>query len=122
MAFLDDSANVKVWDSEPDNIKIFYNTPDGKTHRYHPDFYVEMKNKVGVFENYLVEIKPFSQSPWHSKPKPPKRKGTKRYNNYMNLVKTHITNALKWEAAKAWCDEHNIKFLVLTEKELGIKK
>jgi len=121
-AFLDNSANVRIWDSEPDNIKIFYHTPDLKQHRYHPDFYVEMKNKQGIYKKYLVEIKPFAQSPRHSKPKEPKRKNTKRYNNYLNLIRTHITNGLKWDAAEKWCEANDCIFLVLSEKELGITK
>ena len=120
-SFFDSSANVKAWDSEPENIVIHYKTPDGKTHRYHPDFYVEMYDNDKILKHFLVEIKPFAQSPWHCKPKEPLRKTTKAWNRYMEMCKTHITNQLKWEAAKAWCEEHNLTFLVLTEKELGIK-
>jgi hypothetical protein len=28
----------------------------------------------------------------------------------------------KWDAAKKWCDKRNYKFLILTEKELGLNK
>ncbi len=72
-------------------------------------------------KKFLVEIKPFDQSPWHTVPKEPRKKTTKAWDRYMNMMRTHITNKLKWEAAKAWCEERGITFLVLTEKELGIK-
>ena len=121
LGFLEESKNVVKWDSEPDNMILRYQTPDGAWHNYHPDFYVEMYDKKGNLNKFLVEIKPADQSPWHTKPKPPKRKTTKAINRYRMMVQTHIKNAAKWKAAKEWCDKRGIKFMVLTEIELGIE-
>ena len=45
MSYLDKHPGVLLWNSE--EIVIPYRSPiDGKMHRYFPDFYVEMINKI----------------------------------------------------------------------------
>ena len=51
---------------------------------------------------------------------PPKR-GKKREKTFINEVLTYEKNHAKWTAAKKFCEENNMKFIVLTEYELDIK-
>lgn len=109
----DDNDNVLEWASE--SIIIPYlNKADGKVHRYYTDGIVVLREKSGIFK-YVVEIKPSSQTI------PPvsgnKKKSTINYENYR-----YIQNLSKWDAAKKWCDKKGYKFLILTEKELGLRK
>jgi hypothetical protein len=60
----------------------------------------------------MIEIKPSRQS---VKPKPPKKK-TK---SYMRESFEYIKNQAKWSAAKEYCDDNNMKFKIITEKDLG---
>lgn len=108
MMQLDHDPNVVRWASE--EFSINYLSPiDKKVHRYFVDFLVEYRN--GIKE--MIEIKPFSQCI------PPKA-NTKRRNQrkLLNEMKTFEVNQAKWAAAKKFCKERNIKFKVLTEKEL----
>jgi hypothetical protein len=36
-------------------------------------------------------------------------------------VNTYAVNQSKWKAAKEWCADRMLEFIVITEKELGIK-
>ena len=122
MAFLDNNANVSKWISEPPTMTIGYKLPDGSSHRYIPDFYVEMKTKSGRTKRFLIEVKPSKQSPYHSPPpKEPKRRTTKAIANWRQALKMYITNKLKWEAAEKYCKTKGIKFMVMTEIEMHIK-
>jgi len=72
-------------------LAIQYISPkDGRQHRYFPDLLISKNNK-----KYLIEIKPASQC-------------------------QDPINIAKWTEAERFCDLHNLEFIVLTEKELGI--
>lgn len=108
---LDRNALVIEWSSE--EIIIPYISPkDGKCHRYFPDCYFAEKTSRGI-ERYIVEIKPKSQT---KPPKVPKRKTKK----YLNEIMTYSINAAKWEAARQYCDKMGFKFIIATEKEVGV--
>lgn len=112
MVYLDTHPDVLSWASE--EMFIPYRSPlDGKVHRYFPDFLVKKRNAQGITETLLIEVKPASQS------RPPKiqKKLTKRY---VTEVKTWGVNEAKWKAAKDYCEDRKWKFVVMTEKELGI--
>ena len=64
-------------------------------------------------KKYLIEVKPKKQT---VEPKLPKRK-TKRY---LTEVTTYITNQAKWEAAREWCADHGLEFIILTEDHLNV--
>lgn len=111
--FCDDNKNVVKWGSE--NVIVPYYSPlDNKGHRYYVDNYIEILegNKL---TKYLVEIK-------HSREtKPPKTK----YRNRKHLLyeqKTFVTNQAKWEAARKYSKKKGYKFIILTEKELILKR
>jgi hypothetical protein len=108
--FLDTSKNIIRWSFEP--FKIPYISPvDNQLHHYIPDFIIEKKNKDGTIETMLVEIKPEKQT------KPPE-KGKKSKKNFLNESLTYEINAQKWRSAQDFCKKHNIKFKILTEKEI----
>ena len=112
MVYCDLNENILEWGSE--EIIVPYRSPlDNRYHRYFPDFYIKVRNKGGNFKKYIIEIKPKKQT---LEPKIPKRK-TKRY---LSEVTTYVTNQAKWDAAKEWCLDRGLEFLILTEKELNV--
>ena len=112
MKWCDLSNSVVLWQSE--EVVIPYLSPlDGKIHRYFPDFRIKIKKKDGSTEVVVIEIKPLYQT---KEPKPQKRKTKK----YINEVKTYSINKYKWDYAKEWCENRGYKFMIFTEKELGI--
>lgn len=113
MRHLDTHPQVVKWSSE--EIIIPYKSPiDGRRHRYFPDFFVKQINSKGIEESILIEVKPKNQTA------PPER-SSKITKKYLNEVATWGVNQAKWEAASRYCKEKGWKFIVMTEKELGIK-
>lgn len=109
----DNNTNVLEWASESVIIP-YLNKADGRVHRYYTDGIVALKEGSNVVK-YVIEIKPSTQLIVPSCNN--KRKSTIMYENYR-----YLQNISKWEAAKKWCEKRNMKFLILTEKELGLKK
>jgi hypothetical protein len=113
MDYLDTHSSVVQWSSE--EVIIPYRSPlDGKLHRYFPDFWVKKINRQGKQDVALVEIKPFKET------REPKAQ-TKLSKKYLYEVKTWGINSSKWKAAEIYCQERGWKFMIITEKELGIK-
>jgi hypothetical protein len=107
MTYLDNHPDVLSWSSE--EIYIRYRCPvTNRVRRYFPDFKVTFRNKQGEVETTVFEIKPLTQT------QPPKRKS--KY--FVEHAKTYAVNQAKWEAAKDYCQRRNLKFQILTEKEL----
>ena len=108
----DENENVLEWASE--SVIIPYINPiDGKAHRYYTDGVIALKELNGIGK-YIIEIKPSSQV---LKP----IAGKKKQSTIIYEGRRYIQNMAKWEAAKKWCQQRNYKFLILTEKELGLK-
>ncbi len=112
MSYLDNHPDVLSWSSE--TIIIRYRCPvTGRVRRYFPDFKVRYKNRQGLIEDVIYEIKPARETA------PPKRMS--KY--YVKHVNTFKVNKAKWEAAVDYCKRRNLKFKILTEHELfGGKK
>lgn len=111
MKWCDHNNNVMEWGSE--ELVIPYRSPvDGKIHRYFVDFYIKVRTPSGI-QKYLIEIKP---SKFTREPQIPQRKTKK----FLQEVVTWGVNQAKWKAANEFCLDHNWKFMILTEKELGI--
>ena len=110
MTFCDNTENIIKWASE--ELPIPYISPvDKKYHRYFVDFIIEVKEKNGTVQTYLVEIKP------HRKCSEPvkKKKVTKGYLH--EIVEWQI-NKSKWAFAEQFANKRNWKFKIITEKEL----
>lgn len=112
MYYLDSHPDILEWASE--EFSIPYVSPmDNRIHRYFPDFLVK-KRKNGKLETVVIEIKPSAQS---MEPKV-QQKATRRY---IKEVKTWGINSAKWKSARQFCEDRGWKFMILTEKELGVK-
>lgn len=117
--FLDNHPDVIWWNSE--ETVIPYTSPiDGRIHRYYPD--VLLKKKVEDKEEiFMIEIKPEGQT---REPDIRKKNNTpsgRISRRYLNEVKTYGINEAKWKSAEKYCEQKGWKFLILTEKSLGIK-
>lgn len=112
MVHLDTNSSVIEWSNE--EIVIPYLSPvDNRWHRYFPDFFVRVRNKLGMLEGMILEVKPKSQA------KPPEKK-SKITRRYINEVMTWGVNEAKWKAASEYCKTRQWKFQVITEDDLGI--
>ena len=112
MGWCDLNENVIEWGSE--EIIIPYRSPiDGRFHRYFPDFYVKSRTKSGGLAKRIIEIKPFAQT---QAPATQKRKTQK----FLKEVATYGVNQAKWKAAKEYCKDRRMQFVILTENELRV--
>lgn len=113
MKWCDTNPNVSEWGSE--TVIVPYISPlDKKVHRYFVDFYIKVKSRDGKVQKYLIEIKPER----FTKPPAIPQKKTKRF---VDEVFQYGVNDAKWKAAFEFCNDRNMKFMILTEKDLGIK-
>lgn len=101
--FLDENDQITKWSSE-EVVIPYYSPVDKQIHNYFPDFLIEIKQN-NQKEVWMLEIKPKKQTV------------LKEHASKKETI-TWIINNAKWQAAKAYCDKHNIKFKILTEKEL----
>ena len=112
MKWCDINPSVQEWGSEI--VIVPYVSPiDRKVHRYFVDFYMKVKNKTGDPQKYLIEIK---TERFTKPPEIPKKK-TKRF---IDEVFQYGVNEAKWKAAFEFCEDRNMKFMILTEKDLGV--
>ena len=113
MKWCDTNPNVSEWGSE--TVIVPYISPlDKKVHRYFVDFYIKVKSRDGKVQKYVIEIKPER----FTKPPAIPQKKTKRF---VDEVFQYGVNDAKWKAAFEFCNDRNMKFMILTEKDLGIK-
>ena len=109
----DHNPNILSWSSEETIVP--YRCPMRKTiHRYFIDFRIQVKNRQGLLATYLVEIKPMKQT------QPPPFPG-RQTQRYLKESATFMLNQAKWAAAKTWATDRGWKFIIITEKELGLK-
>jgi hypothetical protein len=114
MYFLDTNNKVKKWGSE--NVKIPYTfSLDKRSHNYYTDFYAEIEDNNGNIQKYILEIKPSSSL---VPPVKPKNQTGKAMKNYLYQLTEYMKNKSKWSAAKLFCENHNMKFQVITEKQI----
>ena len=112
-SWCDRTPSVVSWKSE--EIVIPYRSPiDDRFHRYFIDFSVSVREKdTNILRTYLVEIKPESQT------KPPKFSG-RQTRSYLTECNTFLVNQAKWKAATEYALDRGLKFVILTEKHLGL--
>jgi hypothetical protein len=123
LRILDKSPSILKYSSEELSIP-YYNPMKMRKARYFPDFLIEMKVN-GKVSRKLIEIKPA-----HQIAMPRQTKG-KKMQTYMKEAIDYSVNQAKWKAAKEWCKERHIEFVVITrdtqskfimlnEEQLGI--
>ena len=113
MVFCDTNPNIIEWSSE--EVIIPYRSPfDNKIHRYFVDFCIKTKNKEGIIETLLIEVKP------KKKTKQPEAVavGSRVSRSKLTEIRGWMVNSAKWEAAKEYCKDRNWKFQILTEDEI----
>ena len=112
MVFCDNNPAILEWGSE--EIIIPYRCPtDGKLHRYYPDFYIKVREKSGITSKYIIEIKPKKQTI-------PPNESSKKTTAYKSSALRFLKNKAKWSAAEDYCEDRQMKFLILTEDHLGV--
>ena len=113
MVYFDQNPSVLKWSSE--EVIVPYKSPiDGRWHRYFPDFLIRVRNKEGMTETIMIEVKPLKET------REPKKR-SRVTKQYLYEVRTWGINNAKWKAAKDYCADRKWKFMIITEKELGIK-
>ena len=116
MQFCDESSSIVEWSSE--EVVVPYLSPiDNKPHRYFVDFWIKAKNKHGVMETMLIEIKPKKQTVV------PVMEGKRKTKANMTAAKDWVVNNAKWDAAREYCKDRGWSFKILTEDSiLGERK
>ena len=113
MQWCDRNENILEYGSE--EFWIPYISPvDNRVHKYFPDFIIKVRENSGNTKNYVVEVKPQRQTV------PPKQK-SRVTKSYLYEAQTYAVNQAKWKSAEEWCADRLLNFMVITEKELGIR-
>ncbi len=112
--YCDTTPGILVWMSEEFFIPYAKPTDEGRTHRYYPDFYIEVASNSGEVKKFVIEIKPKKDG------QPPKARRQTR--KFLSEAATFMVNQAKWDAAKKYCATRGWTFLVLTEDHLFGKK
>jgi hypothetical protein len=115
--YCDITPEIVYWSSEPIGIR-YYNVVTKKFHTYFPDYVIRINKGNGLYENFLVEVKPKSQL---QKPKPPKKETVKSLQRYYNAYKTFIINSCKLKALKEFAKLNGYKTMIITEDSKVLK-
>ena len=121
MQWADRNSNILQWSSESlivpykDPTRIDPNSGKPTIHKYIVDFNVVVKQKDGSIRKFLVEVKPASQT------KAPKKTKRTTEASYQEKLRTYVKNCAKWKAATIVAKQRGWSFILITEKELGIK-
>jgi len=107
--FIGRYGNESSWCS----VTITLTYYSGEVRRYYPDFYIKVREKFGDIAKYIIEVKPKKQT------QPPNEKN-KRTASYRNAALTYAKNQTKWSAAREYCEDRQMNFLILTEDHLGV--
>ena len=113
MMYFDNHQDVLFWSSE--EVVVPYISPkDGRNHRYFVDFVIRMKNKTGIIETLMIEIKPSDQI----RPPKPIQNGKKPTKRMINEILTYGINQAKWAAAQEYCRVRGWKWVIMSEKDI----
>lgn len=109
--FLDNNVKVIRWAVEPWPIQYLKPTT-GRIHKYFPDYYIELLDKNNRIRKIVMEIKPESQT---------KKTRSRNPKNKLYEEVQFAVNTAKWQACKAFCDQHGLEFQLVTEKTMKFK-
>lgn len=111
--YCDHNPSIISWASEEFSIR-YVSPVDNRVHRYYPDYLIKVKDDSGKVKTYVIEVKPKKQT------LPPKQR-SRTTKSYLQECKTYAVNQAKWAAAKEWCADRMLEFMIITEDHLGIK-
>ena len=117
--YCDLNSRVLKWGSE--TVTIPYIGPDGREHRYHTDFYMEVEdeNNPEMPKKFLVEVKPLAQT---KMPEKPGKLTERKIESYKYALLEYHKNIRKWKAAKEYAESRGMQFIIVTEKHLNMIK
>jgi len=105
MRFCDNNPAILQWANEA--IHINYRNPfTNKNTIYVPDFFMVYVDSKGQQHAELIEIKPAHETTLEAA------------GNNKRAQAAAILNMCKWQAANAYCKANNLKFRVVTEKDM----
>jgi len=113
----DTNPRVVKWNSE-EVVIPYYHKSDKKMRRYFTDALIQYKKSDGNSINYLIEIKPHSQTIPPKRPKTSTRKTTAKY---IREMLTYAKNSDKWTTAMAYAKKNDMEFILLTEHNNFVK-
>jgi hypothetical protein len=114
-SYCDRNEKILKWSSEPLAID-YWNPLDKKMHKYYVDFYIKTLREDGTHQEWIIEIKPESQT---QKPiYEGKNMTLKKLESYNYSMKVWITNQAKFKAAREWARIRGFRFGVVDEKFL----
>jgi hypothetical protein len=114
-SYCDRNEKILKWSSEPLAID-YWNPLDKKMHKYYVDFYIKTLREDGTHQEWIIEIKPESQT---QKPiYEGKNMTLKKLESYNYSMKVWITNQAKFKAAREWARVRGFRFGVVDEKFL----
>ena len=116
MRYCDSNPAVIAWTSEYP-IK-YYSTVDEKVRRYFVDFFVKMRTVDG-HAVLMIEVKPDEQC---APPRKPRTANHKSQMRYLTECAAYQLNVDKWQAAREFAEKNNMKFIILNEYDIGLKK
>jgi hypothetical protein len=105
MRFCDENPAVLQWANEA--IHVPYKNPfTNRNTIYVPDFLIVYVDKDGNKFGEVVEIKPNKET------------SLQEAGRSMRAQAAAVLNMVKWEAARAWCKQNNLRFRVVTEHDI----
>lgn len=118
MIHCDTKSTVLRWGSET-VIVPYRSTADKRMHRYYMDFWVESLKNDGSIEQLLIEVKPNKET---RPPVRPKKMQPKAKARYIRETLVYQKNIDKWKAATKYAERKGMRFVIMDEYSLGIKK
>jgi len=126
MLFLDMNPSVVKWGYECMGITYMDPTQGGKKAQYLPDMIAYM-TREGKEEpqGFMIEVKPYSKCIKPKEPKKPTKGSKKTYYNYqqsykrfMMASKEYAVNQAKWAAARVYCQNKQMHWILANEKNI----
>ena len=120
--YLDLNSNVTKWGCEFMKIPYTMELVDqngvlkSSSHNYFADFYYEMIRSDGTINRVIMEVKPYNET---LEPKVPLSATKKQLETFEYNMKMWQRNLFKWDAAINYCSNRDIKFVILTEKDIN---
>jgi hypothetical protein len=114
LQYCDQNDAVVEYAAEPVGI-AYFNPILKKPATYWIDCYMKTKGRDGTVTKWLIEVKP---NKYLEKPQPPARLTESQMLSFARHAKAYIINSAKFEAAKDYAANNNMKFGIITENFL----